>query len=324
MKPHPTTSGRDGPAPRPFVALGDFPMGAITADPARYALVVAIDAAAHPGAVALRVTDLDRARDFYADALGLQPLAEEDGVARMSADGERGLVALDARDTAGGAPSPLRATGLFHLALLYPSRATLGQAVQRALDHGAGLDGASDHLVSEAIYLHDPDANGIEIYRDRPREEWPPPPPGQAVAMDSLPLDVAALLAEAAAPDGGADPGTVMGHVHLKVSDLDRSVAFYRDALGLDLQAQLGPQAAFLAAGGYHHHIGLNVWHSQGAGPPPPGSAGLAWFELELSSPEAVAAAVDGLRAAGAEVSESEDALSVRDPDGIQVRLRAA
>ena len=107
-----------------------------------------------------------------------------------------------------------------------------------------------------------------------PREQWPPPPPGQSVAMDSIPLDVGEILAEAAETNGGADPGTVMGHVHLKVSDLARSIAFYQDALGLDLRAQLGPQAAFLAAGGYHHHVGINVWHSRGGGPPPPGSAG--------------------------------------------------
>ena len=103
--------------------------------------------------------------------------------------------------------------------------------------------------------------------------------------MASIPLDVGAILAEAAEPNGGADPGTVMGHVHLKVSDLERSIAFYRDVLGLGLRAQLGPQAAFLAAGDYHHHIGINVWHSRGGGPPPPGSAGLAWFALELPRP---------------------------------------
>jgi catechol 2,3-dioxygenase len=284
---------------------------------------MAIDAATHVGPVALRVTDLERSRDFYSRALGLQATEAEDGVVRMSADGSTPLLELDARETAEGAPSPPRATGLFHLALLYPTRAALGRAVQRLVEAGVGLDGASDHLVSEAIYLHDPDGNGIEIYRDRPREQWPPPPPGQAVAMDTIPLDVAAVLAEASEPNGGADPGTVMGHVHLKVSDLERSIAFYRDVLGFDLQAQLGPQAAFLAAGGYHHHIGLNVWHSRGGGPPPPGSAGLAWFALELPSPEALDEAADALRAGGAEVEEGEGTLTVRDPDGIAIRLHA-
>jgi catechol 2,3-dioxygenase len=283
---------------------------------------MSIDPAMHPGPVALRVTDLDRARDFYAGALGLQPLPERDGVVGMSADGQRPLVALDGNDSA-GAPSPLRATGLFHLALLYPDRAALGRAVQRVLEHGSGLDGASDHLVSEAIYLHDPDGNGLEIYRDRPRDQWPPPPPGQAVAMDTIPLDLASVLAEAGAPDGGADPGTVMGHVHLKVSDLDRSVAFYRDVLGLDLQAHLGPQAAFLAAGDYHHHVGLNVWHSLGAGPAPPGSAGLAWFVLELPTAQALSATADAVRESGTELRERDGELAVRDPDGILVRLRA-
>jgi len=283
-----------------------------------------IDPGTHVGPVALRVTDLDRSRDFYSDALGLQALDGGDGVARMSADGDRALVELDARESAGGAPAPPRATGLFHLALLYPSRAALGRGVQRVLDAGAGLDGASDHLVSEAVYLHDPDGNGIEIYHDRPREQWPPPAPGQSVAIDTIPLDLGEILAEAAETNGGADPGTVMGHVHLKVSDLERSIAFYRDALGLDLQAQLGPQAAFLAAGGYHHHVGINVWHSRGGGPPPPGSAGLAWFVLELPSLDALAETGRALRDAGHEVDEHNGTFAVRDPDGIALRLRAS
>ena len=284
---------------------------------------VPIDAATHVGPVSLRVTDLDRARDFYANALGLTPVSEADGVAVMGAGGDRALVELDARENAAGSPSPLRATGLFHLALLFPSRAELGRTVQRVLDAGVGLTGASDHLVSEAIYLNDPDGNGIEIYRDRPREDWPAPAPGQAVAMDTIPLDLGGVLADAAPPNGGADPATVMGHVHLKVSDLARSVAFYRDALGLDLMAQLGPQAAFLAAGGYHHHIGLNVWHSRGAGPPPPGAAGLSWFALELPSAEALAATVAALRDAGSDLDQpTEGTAIVRDPDGIAIHLR--
>ncbi len=282
-----------------------------------------IDASMHPGPVSLRVTDLDRARDFYSRALGLAPGAEQEGRVLMSAGGGRALVELDARETAGGAPSPPRATGLFHLAVLFPDRAQLGRAVQRVLDAGVGLDGASDHLVSEAVYLHDPDGNGIEIYRDRPRDQWPPPPPGWAVAMDTLPLDLAGVMSEAAPPDGGAPDDTVMGHVHLKVSDLERSVAFYRDVLGLDVMAQLGPQAAFLAAGGYHHHIGMNVWHSRGAGPPPPGTAGLSWLTLQLPGADALAATIAAVRDAGVEVDEADGKAVLRDPDGIAIHLRA-
>jgi catechol 2,3-dioxygenase len=283
---------------------------------------MAIDPGTHVGPVALRVTDLERSRDFYSRALGLREIEAGDGTARLSADGRRPLVELDARETAGGSPAADRATGLFHLALLYPTRVALGHAVQRVLDAGTGLDGASDHLVSEAIYLHDPDGNGIEIYRDRPREQWPPPEGDEAVPMATIPLDLAAVLAEAGGADGAPDPGTVMGHVHLKVSDLDRSVAFYRDAVGLHLQGRLGSEAAFLAAGGYHHHVGVNVWHSRGAGPPPPATAGLAWFTLELPSPDALAQAADALREAGAELEESGGVFTAKDPDGIPIRLR--
>jgi catechol 2,3-dioxygenase len=281
-----------------------------------------IDPSTHPGTVGLRVADLERSRDFYTDALGLTEVGGEDGVARMSADGSTPLLELDARDSAGGPPAPPRSTGLFHFALLYPGRAGLGQALNRLVDRGVGLTGASDHLVSEALYLNDPDGNGIELYRDRPREEWPAPAPGQSVAVDTIPLELGPILAEANPPDGGADPGTVMGHVHLKVSDLERSIAFYRDGLGFDLMAQLGPQAGFLAAGGYHHHIGVNVWHSRDGGPPPPGTAGLSWYVLELGSDDAVAQVADAARAAGAEVEEGPDGLSTRDPDGIRIRLK--
>jgi catechol 2,3-dioxygenase len=257
------------------------------------------------GRVRLRVADLDRAQDFYSRALGLHLLGRENGLATMSPDGETPLVELDTSESAGGPPAPRRSTGLFHVAYLFPSRETLGRAVQRVLDAGVPLTGASDHLVSEAIYLNDPDGNGIEIYRDRPHEQWPEPPPGQNVAIDTLPLDLGDVLAQAGPDEGGADPATTVGHVHLKVSDLERSVGFYRDSLGLGVKAALGDQAAFLAAGDYHHHLGLNVWQSRGAPPPPPGSAGLDHFTV----------VVPGLETDDRELS---------DPDGIRIVLEPA
>ncbi len=174
-------------------------------------------------------------------------------------------------------------TGLYHFALLLPERADLARWLAHAGRDNVPLVGLSDHFVSEAIYLSDPDGHGIEIYWDRPREVWE----GQVFErMTTLPLDVGSLMAEL--PDPESEPferlpdGTVMGHVHLKVASIPDTVAFYRDVLGFELMAQLGEQAAFLAAGGYHHHIGANTWESAGAPPPPEGSAALRHVTIVL------------------------------------------
>ena len=255
-----------------------------------------MDERAQIGPVELRVADLERSRSFYGGPIGLEQVGDDP--LALGAGG-RPLVVL--REVEPGTPAPPSTTGLFHLAILHPSREELARALRRLVDRGARLDGASDHAVSEALYLHDPDWNGIELYRDRPRDEWPEGD-GGGVAMVTLPLDVHALLEQAVSANGQpAHPDTVMGHVHLRVSDLERSVAFYRDGLGMNVRARYGDQAAFLAAGDYHHHVGLNTWHSVGGGPPPPGSAGLERFIV--SAPD-------------------EEARSLRDPDGIELALR--
>jgi catechol 2,3-dioxygenase len=255
-----------------------------------------MDEQARIGSVELRVRDIDRSRRFYTEAIGLEFVGEDP--VTLGAGG-RPLVVL--RGAEPGLPAPPGTTGLFHLAILHPSRTELAKALRRLADRGGRLDGASDHAVSEALYLHDPDFNGIELYRDRPREDWPQGPDG-GVGMVTLPLDVQALVAEAEPVDGDpVHPGTTMGHVHLRVSDLESSVAFYRDELGMNLRARYGDQAAFLAAGDYHHHIGLNTWHSLGGGPPPPGSAGLERFTIAASAAEGRA---------------------LHDPDGIELALQ--
>ena len=174
-------------------------------------------------------------------------------------------------------------TGLYHFALLVPRRADLARWLAHAARDRVPLVGLSDHFVSEALYLSDPDGHGIEIYWDRPREVWE----GQVAArMTTLPLDVDDLLGELDDPGAGQFDGlpddTVMGHVHLKVAAIPETVAFYRDLLGFGLMAQLGEQAAFLGAGGYHHHIGANTWESAGAAPPPPGTAALRHATIVL------------------------------------------
>jgi catechol 2,3-dioxygenase len=206
--------------------------------------------------VTLRSADVERAAGFYREIAGLDELGDgalgRDGVAlvRLVGDGVTG----------GRAPSA--AAGLFHTAFRYSDRAELGQALERAVRAGL-LTGASDHGVSEALYLDDPDGNGVELYWDRPREVWPQAHGEDRVGMFTAPLDLDALLD--AGRSGEADGGADVGHVHLKVSDLPRAVDFWCDTLGFELMARYGDQAAFVAAGGYHHHVGLNTWHSRGA-----------------------------------------------------------
>ena len=231
------------------------------------------------GDVHLTVGDLERSVDYYREAIGLDVLATDDGRAALGAGGRELLVLVEEP----GARPAYGYTGLYHFALLLPERADLARWLAHAGRDSVPLVGLSDHFVSEAIYLSDPDGHGIEIYWDRPREVWE----GQVFErMTTLPLDVGSLMGELADPE--PEPfeqlpdGTVMGHVHLKVASIADTVAFYRDVLGFDLMAQLGEQAAFLAAGGYHHHIGANTWESAGAPPPPEGSAALRHVTIVL------------------------------------------
>ena len=221
-----------------------------------------LPADARLGAIRLRVGDGERLTRFYEQAIGLRVL--EDGpVTRLGIDDGRALVELEADPDAPRRPP--HTTGLFHLAILVPSRADLGQALRRVVGTGWRLSGASDHLVSEALYLSDPEGNGIELYRDRPRDEWPVA--GGALRMDTLPLDVGSLLSEAdgANGDAGMPLGTTLGHVHLQVADLTAAERFWVDALGLDVTVRGYPGALFVSAGGYHHHVGLNTWAGVGA-----------------------------------------------------------
>ena len=201
----------------------------------------------------------------------------------------RDLVELRESDAPG--PAPQRAAGLFHTAFRYPTRPQLGATLRGLLRERAPLTGASDHLVSEALYLDDPDALGIELYRDRPRDTWPAPDPGERVKMDTLPLDLNALAAEA---EGDAT-GVGIGHVHLKVADVEAATEFWTEEVGLELMTGWAGQAAFLAAGGYHHHIGVNAWYSRGAALEPPEGPGLDAVVLggtgrseELRTPDGV------------------------------------
>ena len=274
------------------------------------------------GTVRLTVADLPRSRGFYERALGLRATNREDGSVALGVDGEPALIEL----TADAAAPPLarRATGLYHLAVLLPSRRDLAVALRRLADARVPLDGASDHLVSEALYLHDPDGNGIEIYRDRPREEWPHV--DGSLEMATLPLDIDDILTElppASAKDAVVPAGTRIGHVHLQVADLDAAEGFYSGVLGFDVMVKGYAGALFVSAGGYHHHLGLNTWQSLGAGAPPPGAIGLRSFEVALPDADELERVLERVREAGIEAERSGPAVLVRDPSGNVVRLVA-
>ena len=241
-----------------------------------------------------------------------------DGVVALGVDG-RPLVELVADPDAPARPP--HTTGLFHLAILVPTRADLARALRRLAATGWRLSGASDHLVSEALYLSDPEGNGIELYRDRPRDEWPIA--DGALRMDTLPLDLGSLLSEddGGSSDDGMPAGTVLGHVHLQVAELDPAETFWVDALGLDVTVRGYPGALFTSAGGYHHHVGLNTWAGVGAARPPAGSRGLVRFELVVPDADALEAA--GNRVAAVEAVElTNDGVLAPDPSGNAVLLR--
>ena len=250
----------------------------------------------HMGLVELSVSDLERSLAYWQNTVGLRVLSRENGTAELGAD--QPLVRFVEEP---GATSAQGYTGLFHVALLVPDRPTLGRFMAHVVRDGVEVTGLSDHVVSEAIYLRDPDYHGIEIYADRPRETYE----GRvAQTMTTIPLDTESLLAEAG--DGAFDglpAGTTVGHVHLCVSDVDEMVAFYNGKLGMGVTAHRpGGMAAFLSAGGYHHHLGGNTWESRGAAHAPEGTARLLRFTIVLPDKEEVARVAE--RIGGTEVSD--------------------
>jgi catechol 2,3-dioxygenase len=276
-----------------------------------------IDPRAAIGEVHLTISDLDRSLRFYRTHLGFTVHQRGDGKARLGAGGPD-LLVLSQSETA---PRVRGATGLYHFAILVPSRADLARALRRLVDTDTVMQGAADHGVSEALYLADPDGNGIEVYRDRPRAQWPHA--GGALAMDADPLDLDALLAESSSGDNaGLADGTTVGHVHLHVSRLPDAQHFYVNVLGFALMQRYGPSALFVSAGGYHHHIGLNTWAGVGAPPPPPGAIGLRHFVVRLPDAGAVSAVVDRLRAASVRFETTSDGVRVDDPAGNAIVLK--
>jgi catechol 2,3-dioxygenase len=274
------------------------------------------------GKVRLRVADLDDLTTFYERVIGLDAVERGGGFTRLGPEGGEPLIELVSAPDAPRAPS--FSTGLFHLAIVVPDRAELARSLLRLAGAGWRLTGASDHLVSEALYLQDPEGNGIEIYRDRPREEWRRN--GDELAMATLPLDLDSVLGEleqGEQPSSGVPAGTTMGHVHLQASEIPPAEGFYGSALGLDVMVRSYPGALFLSAGGYHHHLGVNTWQSQGAAAPPEGALGLDHYELVLPSVAERDGAADRLAQAGADPERTDDGVLATDPSGNRVLLTA-
>ena len=281
----------------------------------------AIDPATTVGPVALNVADLGRSLAFYTGAMGFALLERGDGTATLGA-GSTPLLLLT--ELPGARAFPVYGvTGLYHFAILVPSRADLGRWLRHWLESGHDFPGQGDHLVSEALYLSDPDGNGIEVYRDRPRAEWGWI--GGKVRMASDPVDIRGVLAAAAAdpqPWSGLAAGTRIGHMHLQVGAIAQAKEFYHEVLGFDVTAEM-PGALFVSAGGYHHHLGMNTWQSRGAGPAPAGTAGLRAFSIALPNTAARDAVVARLTAAGIAHTEAAGVVAVRDPWSNVVLLAA-
>ncbi|HBA91024.1 MAG TPA: glyoxalase [Anaerolineaceae bacterium] len=279
-----------------------------------------IHPAARIGAVALAVSDFDQVARFYTNHLGLKEMSNAATPWHTFGAGEHSLVRLI---TATGAPLNPRIPGLFHMAILMPGRFELARTLYQLAESNYHLQGASDHGVSEALYLADPLGNGIEIYSDRPQSEWPRDEQGnidmvtQALNLDRLLFELKGKVE----PWKGIDPRTRIGHVHLQVNDIPAAEHFYTQVIGLELQQRYGSQASFLSAGGYHHHVGINTWNSRGSTPAPDDAAGLRYFELLLPDAAALGEVTARIEAAELPMSQQYGGVLVKDPSGNGVLL---
>jgi catechol 2,3-dioxygenase len=278
----------------------------------------AIHPGASPGPVTLTTANLERAVDFYTGNLGMKLRRRNAGTAHLGA-GEADLLILTEDPEAVRYP---RTTGLYHFAVLLPTRASLARALRRLAETRTPIQGAADHLVSQAIYLADPDGNGIELYRDRPRDQWTFD--GEFIRMASDPLDLESLLAEAERSDPSLPPATTMGHIHLQVGDLPASEKFYRDVLGMRLMAHFGRSASFLSAGGYHHHIGINNWAGTGLKAPPDNAIGLREFVLTVPDTAELDRLTTDLSLRKIVFEQTPAGLLLRDPSQNKLRITTA
>ncbi len=276
-----------------------------------------LPAATRLGVVHLTVSDLDRSVAFYREALGLIELDRAGRSARVGV-GDAVLLALHEDPSA---VAPGRTAGMYHVAINYPDRIELGRVARRLAATRTPIQGASDHGTHEAIYLPDPDGNGLELAVDRDRSVWP-----DLARVESIrprPLDLDGLLALTAAEPviDTAGSGSRIGHMHLHLGDLDAGLAFYRDLVGFDTQTLIPGQAAFVSAGGYHHHLAFNLWNGAGVGRQPPGTIGLRHWTIVVPGQSDVAAVRARLDAAGMPTTNVDQGFSVQDPGAITVHV---
>ncbi|CAM4500009.1 catechol 2,3-dioxygenase [Paenibacillus endophyticus] len=277
------------------------------------------------GEVKLKISQLERSIRFYEEVVGLKVLSLDEAKREVSftADGKTTLLVLEEVPNALVKQRRSHA-GLYHFAILLPDRQALSLALHNLIRSGIPI-GQADHLVSEALYIEDPDHNGIEIYRDRPRSEWTQDAGGNYV-MASDPLDMESLLAESSGLEwSGLPAGTVIGHIHLHVGDLRTSKAFYEGKLGFDVVGDYAQMSAvFVSAGGYHHHIGMNIWAGIGAVLPPSNAVGLSYFTIVFPSTASREAWLTALQAEGIETKQQDLAVVVHDPSGIAIHTVVA
>ena len=273
----------------------------------------------HIGRVRLQVADLDRSVTYYENVLGMRTLSRSGGSVQLGAHGDDRTL-LELIEKVGARPVPRRGLlGLYHFAILLPERAALGRFIEHLEEIGT-YAGMSDHLVSEAVYLSDPDGLGIEVYADRPRDTWRLA--DRQLEIATKPLDVASVIASAGGTKwDGLPPGTVIGHVHFYVGDIDRAASFYHEGLGLDKIVWSYPGALFMSAGGYHHHVGVNTW-AAGASPATDDDARLVEWELIVPAATAVQGAAASIATAGFAIERDGDAMLASDDWGIRLRLR--
>lgn len=271
------------------------------------------------GIVSLKITNLERSLRFYQEVIGLQLLRREGQLAELTADGKTVLLILEESEQY-HVLQGRSVSGLYHFAILVPDRVSLGLALRNLIKHQIPV-GQGDHLVSEALYLNDPDRNGIEIYADRPRETWLRDEQGE-YKMTTDPVDIEGLLdLSQQAEWSGLPAGTKIGHVHFHVGDLNRARQFYTEVLGFDIVAHYGHDALFISAGGYHHHIGLNIWAGVGAPPNPEDATGLRYFTITLPDQEAAQDIVRRLHDADVTYQHGAGFIELTDPFGIGIRL---